>query len=258
MKTILLTALSLGIYCTALNAVDIRWLGLDINTAAQDSLNSLDAMNSRSLAPEAGTLGALGSVPFVDGDNLASPIGQAFATSGTSSALTTWNINTTNDTLNMTMSHSINGAVDFNNFAGSEGVIYFYALTPATLTITYDYGTEETLSGDADFESYKASERGRSRARVKNNAFGLFEDYSGLTEYVNRDGSRSIVQNVGPADGLIALQFDFRILDLPTDTNIPSGFMNVSFSQIPEPSSFAALLGMGTMLFAVLRRRNRS
>ncbi|MCX7790618.1 MAG: PEP-CTERM sorting domain-containing protein, partial [Chloroflexaceae bacterium] len=67
----------------------------------------------------------------------------------------------------------------------------------------------------------------------------------------------TISVDLGPSDGLIALQFDFRILDEPMPTSITGGYLTLSFTPVPEPSA-AALVALGAVaLFGARRQRNR-
>lgn len=111
-------------------------MGLDMNTNAQSRGQPLDHKDSISVAPFGTTGGgtgapiaALASVPFGPGPNMADLTGAASAGSGTSVGLTSWSINPDLDTLSMTLSHSYSGLAAVDNFIGSEGVFYFYALT---------------------------------------------------------------------------------------------------------------------------------
>ena len=230
----------------------LRWMGLDMNTFAQDPTHApsfLDSINAASGSP--GVISSLASVPFGPGANMTALTGSATRTSGTSFATTGWTITPGSDTLGMTMNHGISGGMAVNNFSGSEGVFYFYALTAGTLTITYDYGQEETTPTTAP---YKASDRGRSRTYVLKNSKGLGDNAAGPTEIVNRDGSRTFTETVGPGDDLIALAFDFEILDNPQDTSIPAGYLTMTFTPVPEPTS-VALLGMAGGALLAFRRR---
>lgn len=176
--------------------------------------------------------------------------GSATATVGSSNATTSWNIDPDTSTLTMTLNHSFSGIAAPDNFAGAEGVFYFYALTEGTISVTYDYGDEETADPTA---AYKASERGRSRVRQRNNSRGLGEDAPGGWEVVNRDGSRTFNMNVGPIDDLIALQFDFQASD-PGPSSV-NGFLNMTFTPVPEPSG--AMLGLLGGIGLLVRRRAR-
>jgi hypothetical protein len=242
-------------FASTTHAANIRWMGVDMNTAAQSTVTPLQHVDttqagtgpsySSPISSLVGTTGGAGA----NGMNLT---GSATVGSGTSTAITAWNINGGTDTLGMTMNHAVTGTILLNNFAGSEGVFYFYVLTAGTLSVTYDYGFEETgPTGNPT----KASDRGRSRSYIIRNSKGLGDGGTfGGTEIVNRDGSRTYTESVTPGDDLIAMAFDFRILDNPQETNIPTGYLNMTFTPIPEPSA-AVLFGLAGL--GLLSRRRR-
>ena len=239
----------------------VRWMGFDMNTTAQATGFVLNQVDTTSVAPfvDGGMAGggpgaaisSLVSAPFEAGADMAALSGLATVASGTSYANTSWNIDAGTGTLTMSLDHGITGTIAGDNFTGSEGVFYFYALAAGTISITYDYGIEETADPTAPS---KASERGRSRVTYASNRRGLGDGAVGLTEIVNRDGSRTITGAVGPGDDLIGLQFDFRISEDPQSASIPDGFMTVNFTPIPEPSTL--LLGTAGLALAFSRRRN--
>ena len=250
------TASALLLLTPSTHAASLRWMGLDMNTNAQATGQPLDHTDTTSVASfglggggVGAPISALAAAPFGAGANMADLTGAASASSGTSAGLTSWSIDADLDTLAMTLSHGYSGVAAADNFMGSEGVFYFYALTDGLLTVTYDYGDEETADPTAP---YKASERGKSKAKTQNNARGLGDDAPGGWEVVNRDGSRTFFANVGPASDLIGLQFDFE--SSGGSPSVAGGSLNMSFTPAPEPTS-AALLGLGGLAMLARRRR---
>lgn len=253
--TILAAAAALLLLPSPSHAGLIRWMGVDMNTNADSPFSALQHVDTT----EAGTgpsysapIGSLGGTFWGPGANGMNLTGSATANSGLSLATTTWNINGVTDTLNMTMNHSIAGAISPGNFAGSEGVFYFYALTAGTISVTYDYGFEQT---DPTTDPYKASERGRSKQYVYRNSKGLGGGGSGGTEIVNRDGSRTFTEYVTPGDDLIALAFDFQILEDPQQTTISGGYSTMTFTPTPVPEPGTALVGAVCGIVGLLSRR---
>lgn len=241
--------------CTVLSLVSsahaahIRFVGMDMNTVAGATSQAPDFTNTRHQVTPAFV--DLVSLPLGAGNAFSPTSGSATATVGSSSATTGWNINEANDSLTLSLNHVISGAPAFDNFAGSEGVVYFFALTPGTLTVTWDYGFEEPAVNPS--QPWKVSDRGRSAVRVKKNAKGLGEDADAGSIIVNRDGSFTFNESISSADDLIALQFDLRILDDPSPSSIPDGYLTMTFTPIPEPTS--AMLGLLGGLGLLVRRR---
>jgi hypothetical protein len=231
-------------------AAHIRFVGMDMNTVAGATSQSPTLTTTRHHVTP--TFQDLVSLPLGPGNAFSPTSGSATATVGSTSATTGWNINQASDTLTLSLNHVISGAPAFDNFAGSEGVFYFFALTPGTLSVTWDYGFEEPLVNPS--QPWKVSDRGRSAVRVKRNAKGLGEDAASGSIIVNRDGSFTFNESVSSADDLIALQFDLRILDDPSPFSIPDGYLTMTFTPIPEPSS-AMLLGLAGLGLAARRRR---
>lgn len=233
-------------------------MGLDIHSASLAPANALTTGHAAFAVTAVGgtttgSVSSLAALPFGAGANLTPLFGSITTVSGLSSADTAWNIDAPSDTLTLTLNHSVAGAASGSNFTGAEGVLYLYALTAGVLTVTYDYGMEQT---DDPTAPYKASERGRSKARALNNARGLGGDALGLEEIVNRDGSRTVNFNVSPDSDLIGLQFDFGIdgSDPLFPTAISGGYLNASFTPAPEPGT-AALLGCAALGLLARRRR---
>ncbi len=211
-------------------AANLRFVGMDVNTvAAAPSLAPAFTNTRHHVTP---TFADLVSLPLGAGTPFAPSTGSVTATRGSSTATTGWAIDAANDSLTLSLNHVISGAPAGDNFAGSEGVIYFFALTPGTLTVTWDYGFEEPLVNPS--QPYKVSERGRSAVRVKKNAKGLGEDTNSGSIIVNRDGSFTFNESISSADDLIALQFDLRILDEPSPSSIQDGFLTMTFTPSQE------------------------
>ena len=246
------------LFVPSARAADLRWVGLDITAASLAPGQALKTDHAAFAVTAVGgtttgSVSSLAALPFGAGANIAPLFGSLTTVSGLSSADTVWNIDAPTDTLTLTLNHSVAGAASGSNFAGAEGVLYFYALTAGVFSVTYDYGMEQT---DDPTAPYKASERGRSKVRTFNNSRGLGDDAPGLEEIVNRDGSRTLNYNVGPGSDLIGLQFDFGIdgSDPLFPTGISGGYLNASFTPAPEPGT-AALLG--TAALGLLARRRR-
>ncbi|MCX7790617.1 MAG: PEP-CTERM sorting domain-containing protein [Chloroflexaceae bacterium] len=231
------------------SAQSLRWVGLDMNSIATSALGPGATLNTRHAVTA--TLGGLTSLSFGPGPNLSPLSGSATVDSGTGNAATTsWNLSAGGTTLRLGMNHALGEIGGGSRSAGAEGVIYFFALEEGTLTVTYDYGDEQTLDPDAP---YKVQDRGYSRARVMRNSRGLGDGAWGVTEMVNRDGSRTFSLAVGPADDLLALQFDFRLDDAGGPTSITGGYLTMSFTPIPEPSA-AVLVALGALGLLGARR----
>ena len=236
-------------------ALDLRWLGLDMNTDSQSTFTApvhVDTINTT--LP---SIASLASLPFGPGANLMSLTNTVAPTvSGTSFANTAWTITPGTDTFSMALNDGIGGGYSPINFTGREGVLYFYALTAGVISVTYDYGNAETGMTD---QPYKASERGRSKSFIYRNSKGLGDaGNTGLSEIVNRDGSRTFFESVSPADDLLALAFDFRILDPLMPTSISGGYLNMTFTPTPVPEPGTLIFGLALFGTTALRRRARA